>query len=305
MSSAVEADASQHSLSLHALLSRSTNGVISSLTVDQLGSAEVSSYLRSLSHLPLAELRQQPQQLQVKAESLRRQLAQLCISQTDAFVSIYDAEQLFSPSLSALHESLSSLIHNSLPALQNTVDTFPKASQPALYGRRKLQNVADKYEKGKLADLLDIPRLVETCVKAGHHAEAIQLTGHLVTLLHKSKSSEPHSNPSHQTHTDSDEGHGQHRVLLSLLSETVKHLAKMKLDLLATFTKPGLELPAADKAVAFLRSMDRLSSSMYNLPELRMHPSHLGLTDSQLCLSFLKARFRSFDLTMEGMGSPS
>lgn len=292
--------------SLTSLILDSALQASSPISPEALSTKEVSSYIRSLSSFSLSDLRAQPQQLQSKSEALHRQVSELCISQTDAFIHIHQAEQQFSPSLSTLATHLSDLINHTLPDLQKAADAFAAASQPVLTDRERIQNLADQYERGNLSDLLETPPLVQTCVRAGHHSEAIQLAEHLIGLLTRSAKDVP------QTNGDSveDTRVGQHSTYLSLLTEILSHLANMKADLISSFSKTGLRLPAARKFVSVLRKLNHLQSLLPQIPSWTAIQSQalipeLGLTENQLCLAFLKSRIRSFHSALDAMGSPS
>ncbi|CDS00213.1 hypothetical protein, partial [Sporisorium scitamineum] len=296
-------------ISLTSLIHNAALSSESPISQEALSDKQVASYIRSLSNFSLTDLKTQPQQLQSKSEALHQQLSELCISQTDAFVHIHHAEQQFAPSLSHFATRLDDLIANTLPDLQAAADAFVSASQPVLAERERVHNVADQYQRGHLSDLLEIPPLVQTCVKAGHHSEAIQLAEHLVNLLKQS-----HEAPI--AASSSDTLHGQRSTYLSLLIEALSHLASMKADLISSFSKTGLKLPAALKSVTILRRLNQFESSLPNLPDWQLVLAsaqaitnalvpQLSMTENQLCLAFLKARIRSFHSALDAMGSPS
>ncbi|SNX85007.1 uncharacterized protein MEPE_03716 [Melanopsichium pennsylvanicum] len=292
--------------SLTALIHNDALTSSSTLSLDSLLTKQVSTYIHSLSNFSLADLRLQPQQLQSKSDDLHHQLSQLCVSQTDAFIRIHHAEQQFSPSLTTLATHLDHLLNNLLPNLQTAAQNFVSASQPVLAERHKLHNVADQYERGHLSDLLDIPPLVHTCVKAGHYAEAIQLTQHLISLLQ----------PSDHTISTSPNttNHGQRNTFLSLLLESLSHLATIKADLISSFHKPGLKLPSARKSVIVLRKLNSLQDQLGSIPDWtqilaapHVQPlvPQLALTQTHICLAFLKARIKSFSTALDAIGAPS
>ncbi len=291
--------------SLSQLIQEAAEQTKSPISTEALATKEVASYIRSLSNLSLSDLRNQPHQLQAKSDALHVQLSELCISQTDAFIHIHQAEQRFGPALESLASNLSDLIQKSIPDLHAAADAFLAQSRPALDQKKRIQNVADQYERGHLSDLLDIPPLVHTCVKAGHHSEAIQLTEHLIGLL---------GAPETPVSDSQAIQHGQRSTYLSLLIETLSNLAAMKADLLAGFSKPSIKLPAVRKSVTVLRRLNHIQSSLARIPDWtsivasQLFSSlipQLGITENQLCLVFLKARIHSFRASLNAMGSPS
>ncbi|KAN0065188.1 hypothetical protein ACQY0O_001685 [Thecaphora frezii] len=277
--------------------------------------AEAASYLRSLSTLSLHDLRSQPDQLDFKAKDLDRQLSDLCITQTDAFIRLYQAEQSFVPALSSLSGNLDTLLTKSLPDLESAAAAFHEASQPCLHERQRIQALADEYERGSLADLLELPKLVETCVRARHYAEALQLGDHIATLtlgafqgrhsspqgLHSSLVAAPSKRSTVQGSGDRSDRHGE--VLISLLYETWTHLSKMKMDLVATMQRPGLQLPSAKKAASLLRKLHTLGQHINPLSKLSLSViasfPDLRLDPSQLCLCYLRARYRLLNESLD------
>ncbi|SAM82713.1 uncharacterized protein UBRO_05042 [Ustilago bromivora] len=296
--------------SLTSLIHHAASHTESPISAEALSTKQVASYIRSLSNFSLSDLRNQPQQLGTKSEALHQQLSELCISQTDAFIDIHQAEQQFAPSLDTFATHLADLINNTLPDLHKAVDAFADASKPVLDQRQRVQNVADQYERGHLSDLLEIPSLVHTCVQAAHYSEAIQLTEHLTALL------KPTSVATSKTKADSEYVQaGQRSIYLSLLLETLSHLANMKADLIESFSRTGLKLPAARKSITVLRKLNHVCSLLSQIPDcntlVQSSPQssalipELGLTENQLCLAFLKARIRSFHSALDAIGSPS
>ncbi|EST05019.1 Conserved oligomeric Golgi complex subunit 8 [Kalmanozyma brasiliensis GHG001] len=306
-------DAMAHG-SLASLIHNAAQSADSPISADALSTKESASYIRSLSNFSLSDLRAQPQQLQSKSEALHQQLSELCISQTDAFIHIQQAEQEFSPFLDSLSTHLDDLITQTLPDLQKAADVFEAASKPVLAERERLQNVTDQYERGHLSDLLEIPTLIHTCVKAGQHSDAIQLAEHLVGLLNSLGDAHvAHDDLGASVHT-SGLNHGQRSTYFSLLIEALSHLSTMKNDLVSSFSSPGLKLPAARRSVSILRKLNTFESQLSQIADrhvvLASAQSNLlavslGMSENQLCLAFLKARIRSFYSALDAMGSPS
>ncbi|KAJ1026083.1 hypothetical protein NDA18_003743 [Ustilago nuda] len=296
--------------SLTSLIHHAASHAESPISAEALSTKQVASYIRSLSNFSLSDLRNQPQQLGTKSEALHQQLSELCISQAYAFIDIHKAEQQFAPSLDTFATHLADLINITLPDLHKALDAFAHASKPVLDQRQRVQNVADQYERGHLSDLLEIPSLVHTCVQAAHYSEAIQLTEHLTALLKSTSvaTSKTNSNPAYAQA-------GQRSIYLSLLLETLSHLANMKADLIASFSRTGLKLPAARKSITVLRKLNHICSLLSQIPDcntlVQSSPQssalipELGLTENQLCLAFLKARIRSFHSALDAIGSPS
>lgn len=104
--------------------------------------------------------------------------------------------------------------------------------------RSKARVVLEQHEK--IRDLLDIPLLIDTCVRNGYFAEALSLVSHAKSLAANASTS--NSSPP--------------LILSSVLSEVHHSIMQMLLSLLSTLYEPNRKLPALWKAVNFLRKMD-------------------------------------------------
>jgi hypothetical protein len=198
-----------------------------------LASTDALNYLNHLTTLPLKTLIQEQPVLTTQSHHLTSSLTSLCNSSYSTFLSLHTTANSLSSSLSSLSSTVTTLLDDSLPALHDTASAFRAGTEPVLKERAKARQVLEQHDK--IRDLLDIPVLIDTCVRNGYFSEALSLAAHTASLSASSPSS-----PIIQSI--------QHEVSLSL--RTLLH------TLFQTLYEPNRKLPALWKAVTFLRRMD-------------------------------------------------
>jgi hypothetical protein len=184
--------------------------------------------------------------------------------------------------LTSLSSSLDSLLTTSLPALEEAAAGWKDRTETVLNDRSKARVVLEQHEK--IRDLLDIPILIDTCVRNGYFAEALSLASHAKTLAGNASSSSK-SSP---------------LILSSVLSEVHHSIMQMLLSLIATLYEPNRRLPALWKAINFLRKMDVFGPSS---PFASATPQTNISNEEQIALAFLVGRESCLKITLEGCGS--
>lgn len=229
------------------------------------------AYLLSLTSQSLVELRGQPAALSTAKSSLNTQLSSLCSQHVSSFVQVHHATSSLPLLLVSLDSALESLIKRDLPALSNVAQQFSQQVEAPLLAKEKAQNITLQYELS-LKDLLDIPRLLMTCVRANHPVEALQLAAHMMRIGAQSDESNVHR---------------------ALQEECWIHLKKLREDLLRALGARGLRLPAAKRLVSLLRKFKEVDEANRarggDLDSTFIEK--LSLSDSTVCLSFLQSRW--------------
>jgi len=228
------------------------------------------AYLLSLTSQSLLDLRNQPAALSTAKTSLNNQLSSLCSQHVPSFVQVHHATSSLPTSLISLETVLENLIERDIQALSDSAQQFTKQVERPLEAKEKAQNLIMQYDLS-LKDLLDIPRLLMTCVRANHPVEALSLASHMMRVANQSK---------HSTVTG------------SLQLECWTHLKRLREDLLRGLGGRGLRLPAARRYVSLLRNFKEIDASNKAKGENRGKwvDERLSLSDSTICLSFLRSR---------------
>ncbi|KAF7303140.1 hypothetical protein MKEN_01277700 [Mycena kentingensis (nom. inval.)] len=201
---------------------------------DVLGAVDDHAYLSHLTALDLPTLLAEPAALQTQAHHLTSSLTSLTHTSYNTFLSLHETTASLSASLDSLQASLDGLLTESLPALEDSAARWRDRTDKVLVDRRKARVVLEQHDK--IRDLLEIPMLIDTCVRNGYFAEALSLAAHARSLSASSTTPPP--------------------ILTSVLSEVQSSVTHMLFSLLATLHEPSRKLPALWKAVNFLRKMD-------------------------------------------------
>ncbi|KAG8902181.1 hypothetical protein FRB99_004787 [Tulasnella sp. 403] len=197
---------------------------------DAGSSSTQSSYLTHITSLSLPQILQEPATLASEASFLTSELTNLCHSQYKTFLSLHTASTALSSSFSSFSTSLSALI-DAVPLLEAQCTAFAQETRELRKERRNVTTVLEQHEK--LLDILEIPQLIDTCVKNGYYQEALDLSAHTTALV-KRFPNVP--------------------IIRSVEAEVAGSINQMHSQLLQLLQEPA-KLPSLLKAVNFLRRM--------------------------------------------------
>jgi hypothetical protein len=268
--------------------------------VVQLTKPKSQIYLSNVTTFGLQELLSEPTTLQTQSHHLTSSLTSLTHTSYPTFLSLHRTTNALTTSLSSLSSSLDALLNSSLPALEECAAGWKDRTESILKERGKARVVLEQHEK--IRDLLEIPLLIDTCVRNGYFAEALSLVSHAKSLA--------------STATTSNKPLSL--IISSVLSEVHHSIMQMLLSLLSTLYEPNRKLPALWKAVNFLRKMDVFGPTSpfasapphlkSILPQLDNEKSFDFLGDAisseeQIALAFLLGREFCLKSTLEPCGS--
>ena len=195
-----------------------------------ISTPQTSSYLTYLTTLPLPSLLAEPQTLSNEINTLTSQLTNLCTSEYSTFLSLHSASSTLSDSLSSFSSSLDALLE-SIPILESETQLFASSTKTIQSQRRKAALVLEQHDK--LLDILQIPQLIDTCVRNGYYSEAMDLSAHTSSLLERFPAVP---------------------VVIDIAAEAEQAIRLMSSQLLLLLREQA-KLPALFKAVNFLRRM--------------------------------------------------
>lgn len=207
-----------------------------------------SPYLDNLVALPLHTLLKEPFRIASEATTVESELTNLCFREYSTFISVHRSSAAVRSAFDDFEGSLSRLL-DSVPALEEKCRRFGKGTE-GIQGVRGRAALVQEHQD-KLLDLLELPQLLETCVRNGYYQEAMELATHAEVL--------------------------KERYPLALVEDVGKEvegvIQLMLAQLLALLREP-VKLPTLIKAVTYLRrlgSMDEeelglafLASRLYN-----------------------------------------
>ncbi|KAF5332544.1 hypothetical protein D9611_005148 [Ephemerocybe angulata] len=274
------------------------SGSSDKLTPIVLNRPESKEYLSKLTEFSLKRLYGEPSTLQTQSHHLTSSLTSLTHTSYPTFLSLHKTTTALTNSLESLATSLSSLLDTSLPALEESATNWKDRTEEVLRERSRAKVVLDQHDK--IRDLLDIPLLIDACVRNGYFAEALSLAAHAKSLS-SSSSFQDKSPP---------------LILQSVLSEVHTSVTQMLLSLLATLYEPNKKLPALWKAVNFLRKMDGFGpnspfASPTSKAKIQVYLSSEDIVTSeegisseeQIALAFLVGRETCLKSTLETVGN--
>ncbi|KAF8529774.1 Dor1-domain-containing protein [Hysterangium stoloniferum] len=223
-----------------------------------LSTPQASSYLTYLTSLPLPSLLAEPQALTEETDALTTQLTALCTSEYPTFLSLHATTSALATSLGSFSSSLDSLLA-AIPALEAETQRFAGSTQRIQAARRRAALVLEQHDK--LLDVLEIPQLIDTCVRHGYYAEAMDLAAHTAALRARLPGA---------------------RVVGDIAAEAEQAIRLMATQLLVLLRAPA-KLPALFRAAGFLRRV-----GMFAEAELAL----AFLTGREACLAGVLAGIR-------------
>ncbi|TDL21007.1 Dor1-domain-containing protein [Rickenella mellea] len=199
----------------------------------KFSSPDITGYLSHITTLPLADILREPTNLSSEAAQLSNSLVGLCHSEYPTFLSLHHTSSVLSSTLSSFSESLSSLL-GALPDLESKAREFTAVTKDIQAERQKANLLIEQHDK--LVDILEIPQLIDTCVRNGYYQEAMDLSAHARSLAVR--------------FPDID-------VVRGIEAEVDQAMRIMLAQLLSLLREP-VKLPALFKATNFLRKMEVL-----------------------------------------------
>ncbi|KAG6471211.1 hypothetical protein ZIOFF_072312 [Zingiber officinale] len=198
---------------------------------------------------------QEPELLRIDAERIRRQMQEVAVGNYRAFIAAADAVSFIKEQLSGFDKHLDSLI-TEIPNLTAGCTEFIESAQQILEERKFNQTLLAHHST--LLDLLEIPQLMDTCIRNGNYEEALDLEA-FVSKLSKM--------------------HVELPVIQALEAEVRKTMQSMLSQLLQKL-RSNIQLPECLRIVAHLRRIGAFTESELRLQFLRCRETWLsGILD--------------------------
>ncbi|KAL7150855.1 hypothetical protein ABFS83_05G141900 [Erythranthe nasuta] len=144
-----------------------------------LASAAQQPYVSELLSFTLDRLHKEPELLRVDAERIRRQMQEVAVGNYRAFIAAADALLEIREEVSSIDNHLESLIAE-IPKLTSGCTEFVDSAEHTLEKRKLNQTLLANHST--LLDLLEIPQLMDTCVRNGNFDEALDLEAFVAKL---------------------------------------------------------------------------------------------------------------------------
>ncbi|CAA0838416.1 conserved oligomeric Golgi complex component-related / COG complex component-related [Striga hermonthica] len=144
-----------------------------------LASAAQQPYVSELLSFTLDRLHKEPELLRVDAERIRRQMQEVAVGNYRAFIAAADALLEIREEVTSIDKHLESLIAE-IPKLTSGCTEFVDSAEHILEKRKMNQTLLANHST--LLDLLEIPQLMDTCVRNGNYDEALDLEAFVAKL---------------------------------------------------------------------------------------------------------------------------
>ncbi|KNA20223.1 hypothetical protein SOVF_054430 [Spinacia oleracea] len=209
-----------------------------------LASISQQPYVSELLSFTLDRLHKEPELLRVDADRIRRQMQEVAVSNYRSFISAADALVSIREEVSSIDNHLESLI-DEVPKLTSGCTEFIESAEQILEKRKMNQTLLANHST--LLDLLEIPQLMDTCVRNGNYDEALDLEAFVSKLCTM---------------------HPKIPVIQALAAE-VKETTQSMLSQLLQKLRSNIQLPECLRIIGYLRRIGVFSEYEMRLQFLR------------------------------------
>ncbi|XP_038698238.1 conserved oligomeric Golgi complex subunit 8-like [Tripterygium wilfordii] len=215
-----------------------------------LASVNQQSYVSELLSFTLDRLHKEPELLRVDAERIQRQMQEVAVKDYHAFIAAADALLAIREEVSSIDEHLESMI-TEIPRLTVGCTEFVESAEQILEMRKMNQTLLANHST--LLDLLEIPQLMDTCVRNGNYDEALDLEAFVCKLSTM---------------------HPKLPVIQALAAE-VKQTTQSLLSQLLQKLRSRIQLPECLRIIGYLRRIGVFSEYEIRLQFLRCREAWL------------------------------
>lgn len=132
-------------------------------------------YLDHLSSLALDDIQKQPSIIAIEAATIDAELINLCYREYPTFLSVHQCSAAVQSAFDDFDTSLTALLE-SVPDLERSCSAFTQDTSTLQRHRQRVLSVQD--HQTKITELLELPVLMETCIRNGFYQEALDLADH-------------------------------------------------------------------------------------------------------------------------------
>ncbi|KAK3011038.1 hypothetical protein RJ639_012659, partial [Escallonia herrerae] len=220
-----------------------------------LASVSQQPYVSELLSFTLDRLHKEPELLRIDAERIQRQMQEVAVGNYRAFISAADALLAIREEVSSIDKHLESLI-GEIPKLTSGCTDFIESAEQILEKRKMNQTLLANHST--LLDLLEIPQLMDTCVRNGNYDEALDLEAFVCKLSTM---------------------HSKLPVIQALAAE-VRQITQSLLSQLLQKLRSNIQLPECLRIIGYLRRIGVFSEYEMRLQFLRCREAWLaGILD--------------------------
>ncbi|XP_054260981.1 conserved oligomeric Golgi complex subunit 8-like [Macrosteles quadrilineatus] len=208
------------------------------------------AYLTKLGGYTVEQLSKEPDRLAEEKCAVLSQTQELAFSNYKTFIRTAECSREIFQQFNNAETSLNSLVER-VPGLTSRCEEFAKASSEIKTARRL--NSLTLTRNAQLLQVLEIPQLMETCIREGYYEEALQLAAYVKRLGAK---------------------HGDIPIVASIVREVDAAWWALLNQLIAAL-RTDLQLPRCLQVVGYLRRMQTFSEAELRLKFLSVRDSWL------------------------------
>ncbi|XP_043959059.1 conserved oligomeric Golgi complex subunit 8 [Gambusia affinis] len=192
---------------------------------------DFSAYLSELSACGLDKLGREPERLAEERNQILQQTRELAFSNYQTFIRTADCTEHIYRDFGRVEGSVSRLL-DKLPRFGERCRTFMTEAEEIAVSRRMNSLTLNRHTE--ILEILEIPQLMDTCVRNGYYEEALELAAYVRRLERK---------------------HAALPVIQDIVRD-VRQAAQLMLNQLLQQLRSNAQLPVCLRVIGYLRRMD-------------------------------------------------